>query len=356
MQKKVVVFFLQANVGGAERVTVTIGKMLDKSIYDVKFCVTSKKKSAVQDITEFIPSEYQIIRIVEKNSIGLTFKLFKIINKYKPSVVFSSVTYLNTKLLAWAWYFRKTKFVVRNNNYLYTLNNSQKKNLKYTYYFADTVVAQTYEMKDELVKELDIDASKIFVLPNPIDIDTIDKKKNEPSPYGAYSEDCIKFVASGRFNLVKGFDILIQSFAIVHKQMPSSRLFILGEYRTKGQNHYQMLRSLACELGISDYIHFEGFQTNPYKYVKYADCFVLSSRNEGLPNVLIEALYLGTPVASTTCIPVIERIVEVGKTGYLANSENVEMLASAMINASNLGRVISSYTAADNEAFINLFN
>ena len=77
--------------------------------------------------------------------------------------------------------------------------------------------------------------------------------------------------------------------------------------------------------------------------MKNADCFVLSSRNEGLPNVLIEALYLGTPAAATICIPAVTRIVEVGKTGYLARPEDVNSLAEAMLNAVQLGRIQSDY-------------
>ena len=82
---------------------------------------------------------------------------------------------------------------------------------------------------------------------------------------------------------------------------------------------------------------------------------MLSSRNEGLPNVLIESLYLGTPVAATKCIPVIERIVRDGQDGFLAETENVESLANAMLKASSLGRVESCYQAAGLDEFQRLF-
>ena len=81
----------------------------------------------------------------------------------------------------------------------------------------------------------------------------------------------------------------------------------------------------------------------------------MSSRNEGLPNVLIESLYLGTPVAATKCIPVISRIVEDGVNGFVAEPENAESLALAMLNAVCLGRVSSSYQSADENEFAKLF-
>ena len=88
--------------------------------------------------------------------------------------------------------------------------------------------------------------------------------------------------------------------------------------------------------------------------MKNADCFVLASRSEGLPNALIEAQYIGTPAAACTCIPVIERIVENGKNGFLADVEDYEGLAQAMMNASKLGRIKSTYKPSSFNEFVEL--
>ena len=71
---------------------------------------------------------------------------------------------------------------------------------------------------------------------------------------------------------------------------------------------------------------------------------------------MIEALYLGTPVAATFCIPVIGRIVTEGKTGYLAEPENPQSLACAMLKAPQLGRIHTDYQSARIEDFAQLFN
>ena len=102
-------------------------------------------------------------------------------------------------------------------------------------------------------------------------------------------------------------------------------------------------------------VHCLGYKSNPYPYIKYADCFVLSSRWEGLPNVLIESLHLGTPVAAFKCVPVVERIVEQGINGFVATPENVDSLAGAMDKALLLGRISSSYSGASVEEFKKLF-
>lgn len=116
-------------------------------------------------------------------------------------------------------------------------------------------------------------------------------------------------------------------------------------------DYYNEVKQLIEKHGLQDSVKCVGFQNNPYVYIKYADCFVLSSRWEGLPNVMIESLYLGTPVAAFKCIPVIGRIVTDGADGYLAEKENVESLAKAMMKASELGRVMSVYKSASMEDF-----
>ena len=96
------------------------------------------------------------------------------------------------------------------------------------------------------------------------------------------------------------------------------------------------LKSLTCSLGISEFVKFVGFQANPYKYLKYADVFVLSSIYEGLPNVMLEAMYLGKPVAVTACIPYISQVVRPGVNGYLAPVGDSNALAKAMTEAKDI--------------------
>ena len=350
-----VLFFTQAAVGGAERVTVTISKLLNPNKYDIVYYTFCKEKPVNSIIEDFIPNGCRIENIVEKNSLKLILNLIKVISCERPSIVFSSVTYINTKLLAISGLFRNTKFIVRNDNYLYTLNKIQKFILKYTYPFADIVIAQTQEMKDELVKEMRFSPQKIWMLQNPIDESRIIEASKSSSPYVTSLNKSVKYVAVGRVDPVKGFDLLIRAFARLRLSVPNAELYIVGDYDIC-PSYYEELKELASKLLVADYVHFEGFQTNPYRYIKHADCFVLSSRNEGLPNVLIEALYLGVPAAAFKCIPVIERIIEDGVTGFLSEPENVEQLTTAMYKAVKLGRIVTSYKPADNLRFTKLFD
>lgn len=352
IKKKKVLFFLQSGVGGAERMTVAIAKSLDVSKFNVIFYLL--ERSSGSSITDFIPKEYTIKNLPKAFRFKLVKQLEQVLQSEKPDIVFSSIFFINIRLLTLSVFHRKIKFIIRNDNYLYTLSKFQRLIVYSTYWRADSIIAQTDEMGKELYNLPLLNKNRVKVLQNPIDVQRIDPLANEASPYT--NIDKVKYVASGRFFPEKGFDILVKAFSIVISKQPNSELFIVGNTQGNCANYFQTILKLIETLGIKDKVHCVGYQKNPYKYVRNANCFVLSSRNEGLPNVLIEALYLGTPVAACTCIPVISRIVAEGKTGFLAESENVESLAEAMLNAAKLGRVQSTYKSAKIEDFAQLFN
>lgn len=354
-KKKKVIFFLQSCVGGSERVTVTIGKLLDVNKFEIVFCKVVKGVLAEKNsIDYFIPTSSRTINISAKNGADMVLSLVDVLRRENPDIVFSSIFSINTKLLLVSRFFKKTRFIIRCNNYLYTLSKIQQVLLKLTYKYADAIIAQTEEMKSELINNVKLPDNKVFVMYNPIDVTTIEEAVLENDPFITEYKDNVKFVASGRIHPVKGFDILIEAFAKVKEKISNAELFILGHYDEQFK-FYKKLQIIIQNNRVSQSVHFEGFQTNPYKFVKNADCFVLSSRNEGLPNVLIEALFLGTPVAATKCIPVIERIVSEGVNGFLAENENYIQLADAMMKAIKLGRVNSAYKGSSNESFQKLF-
>lgn len=346
--KSKLLFLLQDGVGGAERVSVLLGKSLSKERFNVMFVLVDRGGN--NSISDFIPEGYPIIRIRNANPLIMMAKLVRIIIQLNPNVVFSSVMYLNTKILLFRSFFPSIRFVIRCENYLYTFNKMQRGYIRLTYLRADAIIAQTQEMKDELIVQMGIDRNKIQVMHNPVDIELIDKYvKTEGNPY---PNDGLKhYIASGRFAYQKGFDLLIKSFARIISKGEKASLYIIGDINYEGGRVFESVNQLVRQLGVEGFVHCIGYQKNPYTYIRYADCFVLSSRWEGLPNVMIEALYLGTPVAAFKCIPIIERIVNEGEHGYLAEAENISQLSEAMHKAVSLGRIQSTYNSANPKDF-----
>ena len=350
MKRKLLVF-AQSAVGGAERMSVTITKRLDRKKFEViYYLIGSTDDKGKVPLQEFIPSDLEVRCVSGSNPLLMIGKYLCILLKERPDIVFSSVININNKLLLLRRLFKKTKFIMRCDNYLYTYSERQRQIIDKTYHRADIIIAQTEEMKQELIDEIHIPECKVVVLQNPVDTETIDQKiQNGKNPYP--NDGKLRYVASGRFAHQKGFDLLIEAFAIVKRQQPDAELYIVGRNDGGCEDCYKEVKRLIEKQGLQDCVKCVGFQANPYVYIKYADCFVLSSRWEGLPNVMIESLYLGTPVAAFKCIPVIERIVTDGADGFLAEKEDVKSLAKAMMEASSLGRVESAYKAASIDDF-----
>lgn len=354
MAKKLqILVFTQSNVGGAERMSVFIGKALPKDRFDVTFCLVKKGMSQTT-ISNFIPNEYKTITIQANGAISAIWKIQQTIIQQKPDIVFSSVLYLNDKILPLKWLSPKTKFVVRCENYLYTFNKKQQLIVKLVYNLADAIIAQTAEMKAELISQCSIPQEKIYAVENPVDTETINAGIADCA--NPFPNDARKHIlASGRFAYQKGFDLLVEAFSQLHQRNKDVDLYIIGQNNGNTAQYYETIIAKCKELCIMDNVHCLGFQTNPYQYVKYADEFVLSSRWEGLPNVLIEAQYLGTPAAAFKCIPIIERIIKEGVNGFLAEKDNVEQLSDAMEHALELGRIQSTYTSATIDDFQQIF-
>ena len=353
MKERKILIFIQDGVGGAERMSVLIGKTLAKGGNNVLFSVIENKSSS--SIVDFIPKEMNVIHIPFCKTLKIIWLMLSVIKKERPDIIFSSVLNINDKILPFRFLFPKTKVIIRCDNYLYTYTQLQQKIVAFLYPKADIVIGQTEEMRDELLALNKFRKNQVITLHNPIDIDTINTKldgANNPYPQNGMKH----FVASGRFVRQKGFDFLVDAFCRITQMRDDCDLYIIGDFNYGNREAYNLIQEKIKNNGISSKVYCIGYQSNPYPYIKYADCFVLSSRWEGLPNVLIEALFLGTPAAAFRCIPIIERIIDEGINGFTAEKENVISLAKAMNQAIGLGRIKSSYKSSSLEDFTKLFD
>jgi len=306
------------NGGGAERVFVNYIRSLDKNRYDISLLLINK----TGEFLSFIPDYVRIIDIGKSKTRYGFLRLLKQIRKINAELIVSTTNRLNILVLFASFFIsRKIKICLYepsmpsaqfDNNYLpryYLLL------MKLLYRFADYIIAQTAEMKNEIVDYYLVSSEKILVTSNPIDTKLIDDSlRGQSNPY---NNKYINIVASGRIREEKGYEFLLNSFIKVVNDNRKYKLYILGNVGDK--LYMEKLTKIINENKLNDFVHFSGFQTNPFPYYKYADLFVLSSRWEGLPNVVLEALYLKTPVITTDCIPHFRKIIQDGKNGYIVD-------------------------------------
>lgn len=331
--------------------TITLAKMLPPDEFEVKFVIVHR---SLGTIVNFIPPEYEVIHIPVHNIwCAATLRMINVIRREKPDAVFGSLLYLNYRLIV-AAKICGVKVIVRNNIDLSRTSSSWSKRMViFTYRWVDKVIAQQEEMHDEIIEFTGLSAKKVITLHNPIDTDSIDVKCQVTSPY-INADKQLKYVWVARFSREKGHDLLIKALHLVRKKNSDAHLYLVGKFEQAGA-FFQELTGLIDSLDLKDYVHLVGFDSNPYRWVKNGDVYVMPSRLEGLPNSLIDAMYLGKPVVATRCIPVIDRIVEDGYNGYVVPSEDVEAMAEAMLKAPGLKGFKMTYKPASKEDVVALF-
>ena len=222
--------------------------------------------------------------------------------------------------------------------------------MKFLYRDVDRVIAVSRGVADDTREVTGLPSSRIEVIRNPVITAALVKQAAAPCPHpwldGPQREAHPVILGAGRLGTQKGFDILLQAFAAMtgnHR----ARLIILGE-----GSHRRDLEDLARELSVADRVLMPGFQPDFYAWLARADLFVLSSRWEGSPNVLTEALALGIPSVSTDCPSGPREILDEGRYGPLVPVDDADRLRRAMEQtlesprrADELKKAVAEYTA-----------
>jgi glycosyltransferase involved in cell wall biosynthesis len=200
--------------------------------------------------------------------------------------------------------------------------------LRRAYGKADAIVTASLGVADDLAARVGIPRDQITTIYNPVVAPNLPAKAREAldHPWFAAGQPPV-ILAAGRLQPQKDFASLIRAFARVRTGRPV-QLVILGA--GADSDYAVALKTLAAELGVSPHIEMPGFTHNPFAYMSRAAVFVLSSRYEGLGNVLIEALACGTPVVSTDCPSGPREILQDGQFGPLVPVGDVSALAQAI--------------------------
>lgn len=267
---KRILFFETTTFTGATRVTRTIAKKMSGR-FDVRIAVISEIKNPKEKIEEAIARE-------------------------QPDILFSSFSDINPDVLL-AGKERNLIVVVRSDYNFKDLSTDTQERILDTYPKADWIIAQTPEMKEDMLAKDALQNCRIKVIENPLDEEEILLKASAPNPF-PYN-GCFHYLWVGRKDPIKDLPTLHKAFEIVHRYYPNTDLTFVSN------------------------------DDNPYRWIKNADCLVISSVSEASPNVLREALFLGTVVVSTDCSPSVRRLL---LPEQIAKVSDVESLSRVLLS------------------------
>ena len=255
--------------------------------------------------------------------------LVRLIRRVDPAVVVSTQGYMNLALLMMRPFFSRARLVVREVIGERYLENSRFQPLFYRLYLrlvrrADRIVVQSDAVRAEMEARIAAAPGHVVRVYNPVDTARIDARVRAAAP----ADDAARprIVAAGRLGHQKGFDLLLDALAGARGVVGGGTLTILGDGPDRAA-----LAARAAALGVAADVRFVGFQENPFAFFAAADLFVLSSRYEGLPNVVLEALACGCPVVAFDCPHGVREIVRDGVNGVLVPPEDVMALRAAIL-------------------------
>ncbi|PWV62520.1 glycosyltransferase [Plasticicumulans acidivorans] len=218
--------------------------------------------------------------------------------------------------------------------------------MRWFYRHVDHIVAVSQGVLDDTAHLSGMPRARLSVIRNPVITPQLNTQAAEPLDHPWINvPDVPLILGAGRLTEQKDFPTLLRAFARLRARQPA-RLVILGEGRGRAA-----LSALAAELHVACDVEMPGFTPNPYMWMARAQLFVLSSAWEGSPNVLTEALALGTPSVATDCPSGPREVLAGGRFGRLVAVGDDAALADAMaatlaapLPAATLRAAVSEYT------------
>jgi glycosyltransferase involved in cell wall biosynthesis len=326
--------------GGAEQVTALLARGLSHEKYELHLGLVTQKEPA----SEATPPWVAVHPLGSSRLRTGALRLLRLVRQLKPDLILSGTAQLNfLVLLLRPFYPRKTRVLVRQNT---TVSSTlafggvpwyTRLLYRILYPRADRIICQSHAMADDLCREVGIRKARIAVLPNPTDIEgaraanglagrrPVQQADHLPGQWAGAGPHLL---AVGPLAPERGFDLLLEALAVVRCRFPHTDLVIAGSGPEEAA-----LKAHCGSLDLESAVDFHGRIESPYALYPQASLFVLSSRSEGMPGALLEALAGNLPIVAT---PASGGVVDLlrGRPGtWLAREASSAALAAALLRA-----------------------
>jgi glycosyltransferase involved in cell wall biosynthesis len=321
---KLIIFFPSIEGGGVEKNFFIISNYLAKKYKNIHLISSPKNKIPIHPKVKIIGVKNNFIfpnsRII-KIFISMLYLIKEIIFDRKV-LVLSFQANLYAILICKIFH---TKIIIRSNSSPtgWTKSIIKKNIFKWFLKYPKAIIVNSVDFKNEMKKKFNIESKCIL---NPLDKKNIlrnSKKKIKKKIYK--KKKSLKLICIGRLVDQKDHLTLLKAINLIHLRI-NVELLIVG----RGQNKSQ-IKDFINQNKLDESITLIDFKPNPYPYIKLSNALILSSKYEGLPNVLLEALTLGKPIISSDCPTGPREILSNGKGGLMFNVGDYKSLSKKII-------------------------
>jgi glycosyltransferase involved in cell wall biosynthesis len=342
--RPIAIFIPSVHGGGAERAMLVFSKELVSRGYAVDLVLANLEGA----LTDLIPSGVRVVNLRSARMMRAIPKLIRYLRSVSPCAVYSTITHANIAATCAARFARlQAPVVVRQSNTPLSETKDSigrflvSRLIPMSYPSAHAIIAVSEGVKEELIALNPDLRNHVHVIPTPVLTSDVVSQAAEDPGHPWFDDLSVPIVVSaGRLKPHKGMRELIRAFHKVRAKR-RAKLVILGE----GSDRLRLEREIS-RLGLGDDVDMPGFRKNPFPFMQRAAVFVLASHYEGLPNVLVQAMSVGTPIVATDCPSGPAEILEGGRWGTLVPVGSEEALALAISEALDRPRQVAAQARA----------
>lgn len=314
--------------GGADRMTIALLRDLDRARFDTTLALMRRQGEFVADV----PADVPIDDLGARSLWFMVAPLAAALRRHRPDVVFALDSGVSIPaILAHRLTRSRARLVLSERSILWNNGVSAKRAVqnglkRLLYRHADLVTVVSDGVGEDLIARLRLDRARVRPVYNPVVDASIAALAAEPVSHPWFAADVPIVIAMGRMVPQKDYPTMFEAFARVRARRPA-RLFVLGDGPLRPS-----LERVVAELGLGADVCLAGFDKNPFRYLSRATVYVLSSRNEGLPGALIQAMACGLPPVSTDCPAGPNEIISrPGENGFLVPVGDAAAIADRVL-------------------------
>lgn len=316
-------------MGGAERVVALLLQQLPRERFELHLGLVE----ATGEFLAQVPHDVTVHDLGAGRARRALLPLLRLTRRIRPDVIVPNLGYLNLVCLAGKLFLPRGTAVVPIEHTTLSGEVAEESRpslwraaYRLLYPRADRIVACSHAIADDLVSSFGLAPNEIAMIRNPIDEARIEQSlATGRSPF---TGDGPHVVGVGRLSQVKGYDRLLEAFALLVTGGVSAELWLVGDGPER-----EKLEARAAELGLESRVHFAGYQAEPYPWMRHAAAFAQTSRREGLPVAVLEAAACGARLVAFDCPGGTREIVSAIPGAQLVADGDIRGLARALARA-----------------------